>query len=72
MLADFLYHGPESSTSTEPSPIFERKSFPGRGRPKYENIYDFLGFSNFRITEKQITICADDCDKEVWKIGGID
>ncbi|XP_058789231.1 cell adhesion molecule Dscam2-like isoform X3 [Phymastichus coffea] len=31
---NFLYHGPESSTSTEPSPIFERKSFPGRGRPK--------------------------------------
>ncbi|XP_039305921.1 Down syndrome cell adhesion molecule-like protein Dscam2 isoform X4 [Solenopsis invicta] len=33
-IPDFLYHGPESSTSTEPSPIFERKSFPGRGRPK--------------------------------------
>ncbi|XP_026302211.1 Down syndrome cell adhesion molecule-like protein Dscam2 isoform X12 [Apis mellifera] len=31
---NFLYHGPESSTSTEPSPIFERKSFPGRGRSK--------------------------------------
>ncbi|XP_047364964.1 Down syndrome cell adhesion molecule-like protein Dscam2 isoform X2 [Vespa velutina] len=31
---NFLYHGPESSTSTEPSPILERKSFPGRGRPK--------------------------------------
>ncbi|XP_046745786.1 Down syndrome cell adhesion molecule-like protein Dscam2 isoform X2 [Diprion similis] len=31
---NFLYHGPESSTSTEPSPIFERKSFPRRGRPK--------------------------------------
>ncbi|XP_066598053.1 cell adhesion molecule Dscam2-like isoform X1 [Prorops nasuta] len=31
---NFLYHGPESSTSTEPSPIFERKSFPGRGRLK--------------------------------------
>uniref|UniRef100_A0ABD2XLN9 Down syndrome cell adhesion molecule-like protein Dscam2 n=1 Tax=Trichogramma kaykai TaxID=54128 RepID=A0ABD2XLN9_9HYME len=31
---NFLYHGPESSTSTEPSPVFERKSFPGRGRPK--------------------------------------
>ncbi|KAF7384721.1 hypothetical protein HZH68_014333 [Vespula germanica] len=32
---NFLYHGPESSTSTEPSPILERKSFPGRGRPKH-------------------------------------
>ncbi|XP_078048429.1 cell adhesion molecule Dscam2 [Augochlora pura] len=31
---NFLYHGPESSTSTEPSPICERKSFHGRGRPK--------------------------------------
>ncbi|XP_017890990.1 Down syndrome cell adhesion molecule-like protein Dscam2 isoform X2 [Ceratina calcarata] len=31
---NFLYHGPESSTSTETSPIFERKSFPGRGRSK--------------------------------------
>ncbi|XP_015126574.1 Down syndrome cell adhesion molecule-like protein Dscam2 isoform X1 [Diachasma alloeum] len=34
---NFLYHGPESSTSTEPSPIFERKSFPGRGRPKIKH-----------------------------------
>ncbi|GLG93649.1 Down syndrome cell adhesion molecule-like protein Dscam2 [Gryllus bimaculatus] len=31
---NFIYHGPESSTSTEPSPIFEKKSFPRRGRPK--------------------------------------
>ncbi|XP_012280177.1 Down syndrome cell adhesion molecule-like protein Dscam2 [Orussus abietinus] len=31
---NFLYHGPQSSTTTEPSPIFEGKSFPGRGRPK--------------------------------------
>ncbi|XP_076675907.1 cell adhesion molecule Dscam2 isoform X2 [Andrena cerasifolii] len=31
---NFLYHGPECSTSTESSPIFEGKSFPGRGRPK--------------------------------------
>ncbi|XP_068082192.1 cell adhesion molecule Dscam2 [Anabrus simplex] len=32
--ANFIYHGPESSTSTEPSPLFERKSFPRRGRTK--------------------------------------
>ena len=28
---DLLYHAPESSTSTEPSPINERKSFPRKG-----------------------------------------
>ncbi|XP_015600048.1 Down syndrome cell adhesion molecule-like protein Dscam2 isoform X2 [Cephus cinctus] len=31
---NFLYHGPESSTSTESSPISERKSFPRRGGSK--------------------------------------
>ncbi|XP_029162197.1 Down syndrome cell adhesion molecule-like protein Dscam2, partial [Nylanderia fulva] len=40
---NFLYHGPESSTSTEPSPIFERKSFPGRGRPKMLQLARYTG-----------------------------
>ncbi|XP_043471452.1 Down syndrome cell adhesion molecule-like protein Dscam2 isoform X5 [Leptopilina heterotoma] len=40
---NFLYHGPESSTSTEPSPVFERKSFPGRGRPKMLQLARYTG-----------------------------
>ncbi|KAG8038992.1 hypothetical protein G9C98_003299 [Cotesia typhae] len=40
---NFLYHGPESSTSTEPSPIFERKSFPGRRRPKMLQLARYTG-----------------------------
>nr|CAD7456230.1 unnamed protein product [Timema tahoe] len=31
---NFVFRGPESSTSTEPSPTFERKSFPRRARSK--------------------------------------
>ncbi|XP_044016307.1 Down syndrome cell adhesion molecule-like protein Dscam2 isoform X2 [Aphidius gifuensis] len=40
---NIMYHGPESSTSTEPSPIFERKSFSGRGRPKMLQLARYTG-----------------------------
>lgn len=44
IISDIVYHGTQSSTSSELSPVVEQKSLPRRGRPRYlsENaIYNF-------------------------------
>ncbi|XP_046143887.1 Down syndrome cell adhesion molecule-like protein Dscam2 isoform X7 [Osmia bicornis bicornis] len=70
---NFLYHGPESSTSTEPSPIFERKSFPGRGRPKMlqlarhtseETRSNFGPISGFSNSKHQSSTSCSNRDQE--------